>query len=91
MVKPNGEHQDKITNLQIFSQHIRCLGQKTDELVINLPKDAPHILCLSELHLSAEMIKNVSTENYKLGAFYCSEKIKCGGVYIYISTIRFSL
>jgi hypothetical protein len=67
MVKPNGERQDKITNLQIFSQN-RGLGQKTDELVINRPKYAPHILCLSEHHLSAEIIKNV-IKNYKLRAF----------------------
>jgi hypothetical protein len=70
MVNQNEVDQDKRFILQIFSQNIRHLGNKTDELVIKWPNDASHILCLSEHHLTAETIKNLSIENYSLGAFY---------------------
>jgi exonuclease III len=83
MIKQNVVYQDEIFNLQIFSQNIGGLVKKTEELAINWPKDAPHILCLSEHHLPAEIIKNLSIESYKLGAFYCRKNIKCGGVCIY--------
>jgi exonuclease III len=83
MVNQNEVDQDKSLILQL-SQNIRGLGNKTDQLVINCPNDAPHILCSSEHHLTAEIIKNLSTENYSLGAFYCKKNIKCGGVCIYL-------
>jgi hypothetical protein len=40
--------------LNIFAQNIRGLGNKVDELVLNWVNDPPHILCLSEHHLSSE-------------------------------------
>jgi exonuclease III len=75
--------QEEIFNPQILLQNIRGLGKKTDGLVVNWPKNAPDILCLSEHHLSAEIIKNLSSENYNLGAYNCRKNIKCGGVCIY--------
>jgi hypothetical protein len=54
MVNQNEVDQDKSFILQIFSQNIRGLGNKTD---------APHILYLSEDHLTVAQISSV----YKLG------------------------
>jgi len=67
-----------------FAQNIRGLGKKIDELVINWVKDPPHMLCLSEHHLSTEVIQGISVDNYNLGAYYCRKLIKCGGVCIFL-------
>ena len=40
------------TPLKIFYQNVRGLGNKTNELYCHLQHDLPHILCLSEHHLS---------------------------------------
>jgi hypothetical protein len=84
MVKSNLVNTDMETNLQIFSQNVRGLGKKIDELVINWGKDAPHILCMSEHHLTTEAILNLNIDNYKLGAYYCRKITKSGGVCMYI-------
>ena len=60
------------------------MGNKIDESVIKWGKDAPHILCLSELHLSTEVIHNIIVDNYKLGTYYCRKFTKCGGVCIFL-------
>jgi hypothetical protein len=83
MVKSNLVNTDKESNLQSFSQNVRGLGNKI-ELVINWGNDAPHILCISEHHLTKEAILNLNIDNYKLGAFYCRKITKSGGVCIYI-------
>jgi len=51
-----------------------------DELFINWVKEPPHILCLSEHHLSIEVNQSIIVDNYNLGAYYCSKFTKCGGV-----------
>jgi hypothetical protein len=68
----------------IFYQNIRGLGNKIDELNINLVNDVPHILCLSEHHLPTEVIQTINIDNYNLGAYYCRKHAKCSGVGIFI-------
>ena len=84
MVTPKALSLGSESNLKIFAQYIRGLGNKTDELVIKWGKDAPHILCLSEHHLLTEVIQNIIVDNYKLGAYYCRKFTKCGGVCIFL-------
>ena len=70
------------TKLKIFSQNIRGLGNKMDELLLYGVNDFPHVICLSEHHLTSEAIRSVTIDNYNLGAFYSRKIAKCGGVCI---------
>ena len=84
MVTPSSVSVDSVANLNIFAQNIRGLDNKTDELVINWVNDPPHILCLSEHHLSTEVIESITVDDYNVGAYYCRKLTKCGGVCILI-------
>jgi len=85
MVTPGPVSLGNEANLKIFAQNIRGLGNKIDELVINWVKDPPHILCLSEHHLSTEVIQGIIIDIYNLGAYYCRKLTKYGGG-MYISS-----
>jgi len=84
MVTPRSASLGNESNLKIFAQIIRSLGNKTGELVINWVKYPPHILCLSEHHLSTEVIQSIIVDNYNLDAYYCRKFTKCGGVCIFL-------
>jgi len=84
MVTPRSASLGNESNLKIFAQNIRGLDNKTDVLVINWVKNPPHIFCLSEYHLSTEVIQNIIVDNYNLGAYYCRKFTKCGGVCIFL-------
>jgi hypothetical protein len=47
-------------SLKIFHQNIRGLGSKSNELYCHLHHDAPHILCLTEHHLSESELHLIS-------------------------------
>jgi hypothetical protein len=55
-------------SLKIFHQNIRGLGNKSNELYCHLHHDLPHILCLSEHHLSKSELQLIQLTNYSLGA-----------------------
>jgi hypothetical protein len=59
-------------------------GNKIEELNMNLVYDVPHILCLSEHHLSMEVIWIIIIDNYNWGAYCCRKHTKYGGVCIFI-------
>ena len=44
----------------------------------------PHVLCLSEHHLSEHELKLVNLRNYSLGASYCRKTFLKGGVSIFV-------
>ena len=69
-------------NSKYLPKMLEAWANKIDELVINWARDPPHILCLSEHHLSSEVIQAIIVDNYNLGAFYCRQLTKCGGVCI---------
>ena len=71
-------------SLKIFHQNIRGLGNKTSELYCHLHHDIPHILCLSEHHLSESQLQWINLANYSLGASYCRETFLKGGVSIFV-------
>jgi hypothetical protein len=54
--------------LKIFHKNIRGLGNKSNELHCHLHRDLPHILCLSEHHLSESELQLLCLNNYSLGA-----------------------
>jgi hypothetical protein len=59
MVIPKSVNSGNVSNLQNFSQNIGSVCNKIDELINNWVNDAPHILCLSEHHLSTEIIQTI--------------------------------
>ena len=69
----------------IRHQNIRGLANKTDEFLISLSPNIPHVLCLTEHHLRIEEINNVYLDQYTLGAYFCRQTYKQGGVSIYVS------
>jgi hypothetical protein len=88
----NGEHtlvkvssqvpQNK--SLKISYQNIRGLGNKFKELYCHLHHDLPHILCLSEHHLSESELQLIHLTNYSLGANYCRKTFLQGGVSTFV-------
>jgi len=76
---------DDINNLlKIYHQNIWGLKGKTNETVLSLLTEAPHLICLNEQHLNNDETNATPICNYKLGAKYCRKKLKTGGVCIYI-------
>ena len=71
-------------NFIIYHQNIHGLNGKTDELVISIASEMPHLICLTEHHLKDNEIDVVHIPNYILGARYCRTNLKCGGIGIYI-------
>ena len=72
------------TSLKIFYHNIRGLGNKSNELYCHLQHDLPHILCLSEHHLSESEIQLIHIADYSLGASYSRKTFLKGGVSIFV-------
>jgi exonuclease III len=83
---------DDINNLfKICHQNIRGIKGKINEFMLQLLTEAPHLICLTEHHLKDYEIDVTPISNYKLGAKYCRNKLKNGGICIYIQeTLKFS-
>ena len=79
---------NNITNhsreLTIYHQNVRGLSNKIHELEAHVLPLLPHIICLTEHHLSNQEIGNISINQYLLGAFYCRSSRKFGGVNIFV-------
>jgi hypothetical protein len=76
---------DDINNLfKNYCQNIWGLKGKTNELMVPLLTEAPHLISLMEHHLKNYEIDATPISNYKLGAKYCRNKLKNGGVCAYI-------
>jgi hypothetical protein len=43
----------------------------------------PHILCFSEHHLKKFELDQINVDGYRLGAAYCRQVVKRGGVCIF--------
>jgi hypothetical protein len=71
-------------DLMIFHQNIRGFNNKIDEMIITIEKNPPHVLCFTERHLKTYQLDNIFFVIYKLGAKFCVNVHKNGGVYIYI-------
>ena len=76
---------DDISNLfKNYHQNIRGLKGKTNEIMLSLLTEAPHLICLTEHYLKNYEIDDTPISNYKLGAKYCRKKLKNGGACLYI-------
>jgi exonuclease III len=70
--------------LIIYQQNICGLRGKVNELISQLYPTLPHILCLSEHHMTDCELQMTYLGNYKLGSSYCRRMYEMGGVCIYI-------
>ena len=84
---PGSIHKDNNSsrNFTIYHQNIRGITSKIDEFQVSLYHNRPQVICLTEHHLKTEEITSTNLNQYKLGAFFCRQKYKGGGVSIYIS------
>ena len=92
LVKNHNRFPNKILNVHnninkfmIYQQNIRGISSKVDEILISLPYNTPQIMCLTEHHLKAEEINNISVDQYNFGATFCRQIYKYGGVCLYVS------
>jgi len=76
----------KSNNFKILHQNIRGIFHKTDEFLTSLTHTAPHVLCLTKHHLRSDELKNINLGQYTLGAQYCRQSYKQGGVSIFVSS-----
>jgi len=54
--------------LGIYHQNVCGLGSKTNDLLITLYPNFPHILCLTEHHLRQHQIQHLTMDDYILEA-----------------------
>jgi hypothetical protein len=72
------------TALQIYHQNIQGLRCKVDEILNFLYPDFPQVICVSEHHLQQAELDILHLGIYTLGASYCRQSIKMGGVCIFV-------
>jgi exonuclease III len=71
--------------LQIFHQNIQGLRWKSNAVLNFLYPNFPHILCFTEHHLNQHEIELIQIDSYMLGAFFCRNSHKIGGVCIFVN------
>ena len=82
LTKNHSYNNPVATDLKIFLQNIRGISHKTDEILISLAHNFPNVLCLTEHHLRTGEITKVKLGQYSLGAYFCRQSYKQGGVSI---------
>jgi len=70
------------TKFMLLHQNIWEISNKIDEFLISLSSNAPQVICLTEHHIMTEEIGNVNLGQYTLGATFCRQTYKHGGVCI---------
>ena len=70
---------------QIYHQNIQGLRRKSSELLNFLYPNLPHALCFTEHHFNQHEIELVQVDNYTLGASFCRNSFKMGGVCIFVN------
>ena len=71
-------------SLKIFHHNIRGLEINLTNYTVSNIMRLPHILCLSEHHLSENELQLIHLTNYSLGANYCKKTFLKGGVSIFV-------
>jgi len=71
-------------SITIFHQNICGLRGKMDELISSMSPHSPHILCFSQHHLKKFELDQINVDGYRLGAAYCRQVVKRGGVCIFV-------
>jgi exonuclease III len=70
--------------LMLYHQNICGLRKKTEELIISVHPNLPHILCFTEHHLKQLELDQVHLVGYKLASSYCRKSMEKGGVCIFV-------
>jgi hypothetical protein len=70
--------------LLIFHQNIRGLRNKTNETLCHFFSESPHFLCFTEHHLAVSEIQTVHIDGYTIGAYYCRNQLRKGGVCTFV-------
>ena len=84
---PGSSNRNKEQVLRIHHQNICGLGSKTNGLLISLYPSLPHIVCLTEHHLSQFQLQLITLDNYILGAEFSRQSfLKGGGLHLYTET-----
>jgi len=68
----------------VYHQNVRGLLNKSEELMSFLTPDFHQVLYLTEHHLKHSEIDFMYMDQYKLGAKFCRESLKNGGVSIFV-------
>ena len=68
----------------VFHQNICGLLNKKEELLNSLTKNSQQIICISEHYLNDEELEGITLHSYTLGAKFCRQMHKCGGVCIFV-------
>jgi exonuclease III len=76
----------KLNHFKILHQNIRGILHKSDEFLTSVTQTSPHVICLTEHHLRTEELESINLGQYTLGAQYCRQFYKQGGVSIYVSS-----
>ena len=85
------KNDDNNYSFIIYHQNIQGLKGKTNELMLLLFLEFPHLIYLSEHHLKCSKIELAPIPSYELCAKYCRTALKCGGVCFYMhKNIKFS-
>jgi len=81
-------NNSKPSHFSIFHQNILVRGvfHKVDELLYSIAPIFPQVLCLTEHHLREDELKTMKFTPYTLGAHFCRQSFKHGGVSIYVSS-----
>jgi exonuclease III len=70
--------------------YIRGLKGKINEFMLPLHIEVPQLICLTEYHLKNYEMDVTPISKYKLGAYYCRNELKNGGICIYLlETLKF--
>ena len=65
--------------------------KQTSHMCVHNNNHVPHILCFKEHHLKESEINNTCINYYNLGASYCRNSCKLGGVGIFVhSTLSYT-
>jgi hypothetical protein len=78
--------------LTIYHQNVRSLRKKAKELLSHIYSHLPHIICITEHHMNLNEIKLLKFDNYNIGAQFCREGNKKGGVVMYLhNSLKFTV
>jgi exonuclease III len=77
-------YQRKKDSFVILRQNICGIQNKRDELLLSLYPNPPHNIFLSEHHLKNDEIETLTLNQHILGAKFCRQSYKGGGVCIHI-------
>jgi len=72
------------TSMTIFYQNICGLKGQMSELISSMSPNSPHIVCFSLYHLKKFELNQINVDGFRLGAAYCRQVIKRGGVCIFV-------